>query len=92
MFLTGWLPSHKKFGDLDATKSAGIGEYTARNKPMAWTAWSIEQVCKYMQWQLYKLHKGDIEEEELGGRSWELPSKSESGQPAPLPAEVTGIS
>jgi len=88
MFLTGWQPSDSKFENRDATIQAGIGEYTARNKPMEWTAWSIDQVVKFMQWQLFQVCEKTIPEEKLGGRAWELPAKSASGEPAPLPSEV----
>lgn len=88
MFLTGWQPSDAKFENLDATIQAGIGEYTARNKPMEWTAWSIDQVVKFMQWQLFKVFDKTISDGCLGGRAWELPAKSASGEPAPLPSEV----
>ena len=88
MFLTGWQPKDSKFENLEATIKAGTGEYMARNKPLEWTAWSIDQVVKFMQWQLHHLHDKVITEENLGGRAWELPQKSSSGEPAPLPNAV----
>ena len=88
MFLTGWKPADSKYENRDQTIQAGLGEYTARNKPLEWTGWSLDQVVKFMQWQLFRVCEKQLAEDRLGGRAWELPKKSASGEPAPLPDEV----
>ena len=89
VFLTGWLPDKPKPGaNRDEVCAAAAGEYNARGCPLHSTAWTLEEVYMFMQVQLAKYERGMITEDQIGGRSWELPVKSTNGAPAAFPDDI----
>ena len=89
MFMTGWTRTKAKPGaNKDEACKATLGEYTARGKPIEHTGWNADKIHIYIQVQLAALDSKVITEDELGGWSWKLPAKSDTGEPAPLPQEI----
>ena len=89
VFLTGWLPDKPKPGaNKEEVCAAAEGEYNARGCPLQSTAWTLEEVYMFMQVQLAKYERGMITADQIGGRSWELPTKSTNGAPAAFPDDI----
>ena len=72
--------------------SAALSSYKRRNNPAEHTGWGPREIHAYMQWQLDQYQRGKIRRGDLGGHSWKLPKKSETGEPATLPADVLAFS
>lgn len=69
-------------------KPLAVEEYKKRGKPAKHTKWSVDEICRYMQWKLAILQDcPNPEEVDVGGVAAELP-KSTRGKPASLPSEV----
>ena len=72
-----------------AMAKAAAGVYRKRGSPAEKTGWGPVEMCAFMKYQLHLFKKGLVQRHELGGFSWKLPTKSENGEPAPLPDEIT---
>lgn len=72
----------------DQVISAATAQYTRRGRPVEKTGWSVDTIHDYMRWQFNEAKCGRLGKKKLGGWAWKLPAKDESGEPAPLPAEV----
>ena len=68
--------------------SAAKAQYQRRNQPAAHTGWGLSEIHLFMRWQFSEFKAGKISRRDLGGFSWKLPKKSDSGAPAPLPKHV----
>ena len=59
-----------------------------RGNPLEKTAWTPEMVRKFIRFQSAMLAAQRIQPDRIGGWAYELPSKSDDGEPAPLPDVV----